>query len=132
MGSRIMFLVGGLATLTTIINATTTAQLLHWLGISQTPWVKQQMINQCRKTMKDKTKDEFTRIVGVQEESAGTESIGLASMAIGHYSHIRSSDLRFQGVNAQMVQEMVPALQPDKPEAGVEPKRRSSTSSSIG
>merc|ERR1719387_113000 len=86
MGSRIMFLVGGLATLTTIINATTTAQLLSWLGISQTPWVKQQMIEQCRKTMKNKTKDEFIRIVGDQEESVGTESVGLASMAIGHYS----------------------------------------------
>merc|ERR1719197_950921 len=45
MGSRVMFHIGGLAALTTIINATTSAPLLRFLDLTRTTEMKQRCLS---------------------------------------------------------------------------------------
>merc|ERR1719443_2382931 len=45
MGSRVMFHIGGLAALTTIINATTSAPLLRYLDLTRTTEMKQRCLS---------------------------------------------------------------------------------------
>merc|ERR1719486_1560382 len=43
-GSRMMFHIGGLAALTTLVNATTTAPLLRWLDLTKTTEMKERCL----------------------------------------------------------------------------------------
>jgi len=63
MGSRVMFLVGGMAGLTTVINATTTPLLLKALGLSKTHSVKERVLQRFRNRMADETEKEFKRLL---------------------------------------------------------------------
>jgi len=88
-GSRVMFLVGGLAGLTTVVNATTSGPLLAYLGLTKADRVKLRILDQFAKTMQLQTREAFNHhLLGVEV----------------------SRDIRFEGANEKMVRAMVPAL----------------------
>jgi len=84
MGSRVMFLVGGLAGLTTVVNATTTPLLLHYLGLSKTHSVKEKILERFKQTMSQETEAGFKK-------------------------HMRASN-EFTRANPSIVKAMVPCL----------------------
>lgn len=85
-GSRIMFHIGGLAALTTLINATTTAPLLRWLDLTKTTEMKER----CLSTIAHDISVDISR--KFEEKMAGHD------------------DLRCHGANEDLVRAMVPAL----------------------
>lgn len=86
-GSRMMFHIGGLAALTTFINATTTAPLLQYLDLTQTSEMKECCLSAISSDIRVDISRKF------QEKMAGHE------------------DLRCQGADEDLVRAMVPALQ---------------------
>lgn len=89
MGSRVMFHIGGLAALTTIINATTSAPLLRFLDLTRTTEMKQKCLSQI--SMKIATDIRRSFVEKMQQHD----------------------DVRCQGASPALVCEMVPALQKD-------------------
>lgn len=85
-GSRIMFLIGGLAAMTTLLNASTTAALLKYLDLTKTTEMKER----CLSTIAHDIHLDVSR--KFEEKMAGHE------------------DLRCQGAIEDLVREMVPAL----------------------
>jgi hypothetical protein len=90
-GSRIMFHIGGLAALTTLINATTTAPLLRWLDLTRTTEMKER----CLSTIAHDIRVDISR--KFEDKMSGHD------------------DLRCQGANEDLVRGMVPALQESVP-----------------
>jgi sodium/hydrogen exchanger 10/11 len=86
MGSRVMFHIGGLAALTTIINATTSAPLLKYLDLTSTSEVKQMCLSNMSVKIADDIRLQF-------EEKMENHD-----------------DVRCQGANEHIVRAMVPAL----------------------
>merc|ERR1719217_424745 len=56
MGSRVMFHVGGLAALTTLLNAPTVSFLLRSLGLTKTPKMKAWILSQFKAQMTEGTR----------------------------------------------------------------------------
>jgi len=86
MGSRVMFHVGGIAALTTLLNASTTSKLLSILGLTKTPTLRARMIEELESKMLDRARALFETQMQTPE------------------------DIRFDGANADMVLSMVPSL----------------------
>jgi len=85
-GSRVMFHAGGLAALTTIINATTVSALLRYLGMTKTPKMKQWILSQFEAHLKEFTHQKFAE-------------------------HLQDpDDVRFSGASEGIVTAMVPSL----------------------
>lgn len=91
MGSRIMFHVGGIAALTTFINATTVAGLLRLLGLSKASELRKRMLTEIEGKMALRAKDLFDAQIRAPD------------------------DVRFDGANADIVRMMVPALSKSVP-----------------
>jgi NhaP-type Na+/H+ and K+/H+ antiporter len=85
-GSRIMFHIGGLAAMTTLINATTTAPLLAYLDLTKTNEMKERCLSSVAHDIHLDVSRKF------EEKMAGHE------------------DLRCLGANEDLVRAMVPAL----------------------
>jgi len=92
MGSRVMFHIGGLAALTTLINATTSAPLLAYLDMTSTSEIKEA----CLSNMSVKIAEDIRQTF--EEKMA---------------SH---DDVRCQGASEHIVRAMVPALTKRLPE----------------
>jgi NhaP-type Na+/H+ or K+/H+ antiporter len=90
MGSRIMFHVGGVATLTILVNATTAPAILRVLGITKSSHVKERMLSCFAKTLAHQAATEFKQESQIEE------------------------DVRFRGANESIVREMM------RPPSGVE------------
>mmetsp|Transcript_252 Transcript_252/g.540 ORF Transcript_252/g.540 Transcript_252/m.540 type:complete len:934 (-) Transcript_252:70-2871(-) len=88
MGSRVMFHVGGVAALTFIINATTSAKLLSLLGLTKTSHARERMLSQFQLH----TAELIARVFEEDLESP--------------------DDIRFKGANRAIVRGMVPGLRP--------------------
>merc|ERR1719217_1407739 len=86
MGSRVMFHIGGLAALTTIINATTSAPLLRFLDLTRTTEMKQRCLSMIEYEIADDIRRKFCEKMEQHE------------------------DVRCQGASAALVCSMVPAL----------------------
>merc|ERR1719265_2108570 len=95
MGSRVMFHVGGIAALTTLVNATTCSKLLSYLGLTKTPMLRAKMIEELEAKMLDRARALFEAQIQTPD------------------------DIRFDGANAEMVLSMVPSL--SKPRPPVQP-----------
>merc|ERR1719313_856597 len=93
MGSRIMFHVGGIAALTTLVNATTASKLLAFLGLTKTPMLRAKMIEELEAKMLDRARALFEAQIQTPD------------------------DVRFDGANAEMVLSMVPSLSKPRPTA---------------
>jgi NhaP-type Na+/H+ or K+/H+ antiporter len=108
MGSRVMFHIGGLAALTTIINATTSAPLLRFLDLTRTTEMKQRCLSM------------------ISMQIAGDIRRSFVEKMSQH------DDVRCDGASAALVCEMVPALQKDLPMHPSErsPRRKDSHDSS--
>merc|ERR1719428_1074063 len=91
MGSRIMFHVGGIAALTTLVNATTCSKLLAALGLTKTPALRAKMIEELEAKMLDRARALFEAQIQTPD------------------------DIRFDGANAEMVLNMVPSLRKPRP-----------------
>merc|ERR1719389_27206 len=78
-GSHVMFYVGGIAALTTLVNATTSAPLLRALGLTKPDRMKVRMLKQFERQLTQKVRTQFSTLV----ESP--------------------SDVRFQGANVELV-----------------------------
>lgn len=86
LGSRIMFHVGGVAALTTLINASTCSNLLWALKLTKTPRMREKMISHLELSM-------AASVQGLFE------------------SQIREPDgIRFAGADPEIVRKMLPAL----------------------
>jgi len=85
MGARIMFHVGGIAALTLLVNATTAASLLRYLGLAGTSKAGEQKVAVFATHLADHAKTAFK----AQQDS---------------------TDARFDGVDEIVLQAMVPAL----------------------
>merc|ERR1712129_511585 len=85
-GSQIMFLVGGVAMLTIIINATLAGPLLQCLG--------------------------FTDSTEIEKETLAHIAAEADAQVFSHLDELlsRSQDVRFKGANLELVQELVPSL----------------------
>jgi len=85
-GSQIMFLVGGVAMLTIIINATLAGPLLRCLG--------------------------FTDSTEIEKETLAHIAAEADANVFSHLDELlsRSQDIRFKGANLELVQELVPTL----------------------
>lgn len=100
MGTRVMFHVGGIAALTLLINATTTARLLSWLGLSREPEERERLLQQMEKHVHEETKKLFADLA----QPLRTERAhGVAELD-------GKSDLRFAGADPDIVRSMVPML----------------------
>lgn len=86
MGARIMFHVGGIAALTLLVNATTAAPLLRYLGLARSSGADQRKLQVLTKHLAQHT-----------QEIKG---------------HRDQEDLRFKGINEAVLQAMVPSLKP--------------------
>eukprot|EP00435_Cladocopium_sp_Y103_P037477 s774_g9.t3 len=86
MGARIMFHVGGIAALTLLVNATTAAPLLRYLGLARSSGAEQRKLQVLTKHLAQHT-----------QEIKG---------------HRDQQDLRFKGINEAVLQAMVPSLKP--------------------
>merc|ERR1719217_1129968 len=86
MGSRVMFHIGGLAALTTIINATTSAPLLRFLDLTRTTEMKQRCLSMISLEIANDIREKFTEKMTEHD------------------------DVRCQGASAALVTEMVPSL----------------------
>lgn len=89
MGSRIMFHVGGIAALTTLINASTTSKLLSMLGVVKTHKLQKKTIDDMEVSMSNNVRALFN-------------------------SHLQSrveDDVRFSGADPDLVSAWVPLLQ---------------------
>lgn len=93
MGSRIMFHVGGIAALTTLVNATTASKILAILGLTKTPALRVRMIEELEAKMLDRARQLFESQIQ------------------------QPDDIRFEGANAEMVRSMVPSLMKLRPPA---------------
>lgn len=91
MGSRVMFHVGGIAALTTLVNATTCSKLLAYLGLTKTPALRAKMIEELEAKMLDRARALFEAQIQTPD------------------------DIRFDGANAEMVLSMVPSLTKTRP-----------------
>ena len=91
MGARIMFHCGGIAALTLLVNATTAAPLLRYLGLARSSGADQRKLKVLSKHLSQHTQE----IKGQRD----------------------AEDLRFQGINEAMLQAMVPSLVPHAEEA---------------
>jgi len=85
-GTRIMFHVGGIAALTFLINATTAASLLRWLGLTKPTQAKLRMLSQFDQHLAEHATKAF------EAEQQG------------------SHDARFSGASRAIVHAMVPSL----------------------
>jgi len=86
MGSRIMFHVGGIAALTFLVNASTAAPLLRFLGITKMSRMKERMLSRFAMHMSEHCAEVFEAQLRHPE------------------------DVRFSGANQHVVRAMVPAL----------------------
>merc|ERR1719321_554807 len=86
MGSRVMFHIGGLAALTTIINATTSGPLLRFLDLTRTTEMKQRCLSMISCEIASDIRQKFAEKMREHD------------------------DVRCQGASAALVTEMVPAL----------------------
>lgn len=84
MGARIMFHVGGIAALTLLVNATTAAPLLRWLGLARSSNADQRKLAVLTKHLADHT-----------QEIKG---------------QLDPADVRFKGIDEAMLRAMVPSL----------------------
>lgn len=89
MGSRVMFHVGGIAALTFLVQSTTAAKVVEFLGVTKKSTVRKNMMKQFEKHMAEDSDKSLTK-------------------------HLqKSDDCRFSGANVDIVRAMVPALRKD-------------------
>merc|ERR1719502_398926 len=93
VGIQVMFHVGGIAALTTLLNATTCTSLLKWLKITRTDKMKKRMLTRLHDGLSQKLRAELST----------------------HIEH--PSDIRFQGADFGIVRQMVPLLSQEGGEA---------------
>lgn len=91
MGTRVMFHVGGIAALTLIVNATTTARLLKFLGLTSEPVERERLLHHIERHLTEKTNGYFNELVGSE-------------------TGLLKADLRFGGSDLDIVRSMVPSL----------------------
>merc|ERR1719171_1544618 len=93
VGVQIMFHVGGIAALTTLLNATTAAPLLRALRFTRTEKMKKRMLAKLNHHLARSMKVQFA----------------------AHAEH--PHDIRFQGADSNIVRQMVPLLSDESLEA---------------
>mmetsp|Transcript_131603 Transcript_131603/g.232582 ORF Transcript_131603/g.232582 Transcript_131603/m.232582 type:complete len:875 (+) Transcript_131603:82-2706(+) len=93
MGTRVMFHVGGIAGLTLLINSTTTAHLLKWLGLTNEPEERERMLQH------------IERHISEQAVAVMLEDLK------------KGADLRFKDADAELVYSMIPNLRPQQEES---------------
>jgi len=69
-GTRIMFMVGGIAALTLLINGSTTRYLLQYLRIGMSTSVKEQMLRDIQKRMEVRIKKELDELTSNEQENS--------------------------------------------------------------
>merc|ERR1711869_152319 len=94
-----MFHVGGIAALTLIINATTSARLLKFLGLTSEPEERERLLRHIERHLSEQTTSSFQEMVQSDSPSPGAGQLD------------SKLDLRFKGADAEIVRSMVPSLQ---------------------
>jgi hypothetical protein len=107
-GTRVLFLVGGIAALTLLINATLTEKLLVHLGLTREPEERRRLTEHLHEKIAQKTKTAFMQLTpNGGDDSAEVMRPGIIHGAVDLDGDL---DLRFANAAPSVVLEMVPMM----------------------
>jgi NhaP-type Na+/H+ or K+/H+ antiporter len=86
IGSKVLFHVGGIAMMTIILNATTCAPLLRYMGLTKTPEVEEQTSSHLEQEILEKAREAFSEIME------------------------NTDDHRFKGASVEVVEALLPSM----------------------